>query len=111
MITKINVDSFWDIMPIISTLTNVINLFIKFGMMFLKQETINKHEHLRFLQQKTVCKCILYAVSLIGNIFASHPKVIQEKADDWSHLECPTLSSLEIFFQKFGLSLSPILNI
>lgn len=63
-----NVDNKSECVPIASSLTSVVDIFIKVGLLFAKKETITKSCYYEHLASKSFKRCILLAVPIIGNI-------------------------------------------
>lgn len=63
------IDAACDYIPLVSTLTNLIDLFIKFVLpYFVSQDAIRLNHYYRHLEKKSFSRCFLLAIPFVGNM-------------------------------------------
>lgn len=63
-----NIDKQIDYIPILSTITNLVNITGKLTTSTLSQETIEKSSYLMHLNEKSYARCVLSLIPFLGNI-------------------------------------------
>ncbi len=68
----VKVDKVCDYIPIVSTATNLVNLFQKTVVLpFMDAETIASNHYYTYLNEKNVDRCIILTIPVIGNILVA----------------------------------------
>ncbi len=69
--TFIQVDQYCDCIPLVSTATNVVNIFSKCMLeLCISDKTHLKNRYLVYLNKKSFTKCFILLIPIVGNIFA-----------------------------------------
>lgn len=78
----VRLDKNCDYIPVVSTLSNLVDLFQKYAVIPLISESkLKDHRYYTHLNQKSIVDCLLMAIPVIGNIFAYY-RPQQRKTDD-----------------------------
>lgn len=63
-----SIDKQMDYIPVLSTVTNLINIIAKITLSPFKNETIEKSPCLTYINEKSYLKCMLLLIPFLGNI-------------------------------------------
>jgi hypothetical protein len=64
----VNIDNIADYIPLASTVTNLVDLFQKCVLLFVKDEAIRKSHYFSHINDKRVLRCVVLLVPVVGNI-------------------------------------------
>lgn len=77
----ITIDQIYDYIPVVSTVTNFVDIFEKCVFKGLKQETIDKNRYFSHIKDKSNLRCVVLLVPFIGNIIIGIYDLIQNKRE------------------------------
>lgn len=64
----IDLDKKLDYIPVVSTATNLFQLFLKATLYFTSQHTIDKNPYYMHITRKPISRCIVLLIPVIGNV-------------------------------------------
>lgn len=85
--TLVNIDKTWDRLPVISTVSNIVNLFIKTVVLpFKSPSSVGGNPFYVHLKDKSFTRCIVLLIPVLGNVAVWVYDMSQRKYDDAEYM-------------------------